>query len=102
ALDGLVDALAIQDPALQLLDADAEKLLVLPLDLAPPGLVLGKLFLGLVDYLLFVVERAVCLRLRPGALVALARACHASLNLLNGCRGAFPPPLPPPPPNPPP
>src|SRR5262249_61217803 len=79
-LDGLVDPLAVQDPTLQLLDADAEELLVLPLDLAPPGLVLGKLFLRLVDCLLFVVERAVCFRFRPGALVALARACHATVE----------------------
>ncbi len=34
ALDGLVDALPIEDTALELVDADAEELLVLPLDLA--------------------------------------------------------------------
>src|SRR5262249_27026731 len=80
ALDGLVDALPVEDATLQLLDADPEKLLVLPFDLATAGFVLGELFLGFVDRLLLIVERAVCFRFRPAALVALARACHASLK----------------------
>ena len=48
ALDRLVDALAVEDAAAQLLDADAEQLLVLALDLPPTGLVLRKLFLAVV------------------------------------------------------
>src|SRR5579863_3414408 len=43
ALDSLVDALAIENPAAQFLDADAEQIGVLALDLAPSGFVLGKI-----------------------------------------------------------
>src|SRR5262249_60631930 len=88
--DRFVDALPVEDATLQLLDADAEKLLVLPLDFATAGFVLGELFLGFVDRLLFIVERAVCFRLRPAALVALARACHASLKPPQRVRRAAP------------
>src|SRR5262245_30410611 len=80
ALDGLVDPLAVQDPSLELLDADAEELLVLPLDLATPGLVLRKFLFRLVAGLLVVIDGGgVRLGLRPGALIALARACHCRL-----------------------
>src|ERR1700733_10304745 len=41
--DGLVDALAIKNPAPQLLDANPEQVGVLALDLAPAGFVLGKI-----------------------------------------------------------
>src|SRR5262249_14674966 len=79
ALDGLVDPLPVEDATLQLLDADTEQLLVLPLDLPPPRLVLRKLLFRLVDTLLLVVDRgSVGLRLGPGALVTLARTCHAA------------------------
>ena len=89
ALDGLVDALAVEDATLQLLDADAEQLFVLPLDLPPSRLVLRKLLLGLVDAVLLVVDRGgEGLRLGPGALVALARACHAALRASCGLASA--------------
>jgi 23S rRNA pseudouridine1911/1915/1917 synthase len=41
-LDRLVDALAIEDAPLQLLDADSQQCLVLALDLAPAGFISGK------------------------------------------------------------
>src|ERR1700730_6321211 len=58
ALDGLVDSLAIKDPAAQLLDSDPEEIGVLAFDLAPSSFVLGKIriFLGLVGQ---IVEAAV-------------------------------------------
>ena len=45
AFDGLVDALAVEDAALQLLDADAEQVFVLALDLAAAGFVFGEIAL---------------------------------------------------------
>src|SRR5439155_15520181 len=85
ALDGLVDALAVQDPPLQLLDADAEQLLVLALDLAPARLILRQVLLTVVGVQLLVVEDAEAFVLATatatataGCLFALARAWHAS------------------------
>jgi len=43
ALDRLVDALAVQDAPAELLDADAEKVFVLTLDLPPPRFVFREL-----------------------------------------------------------
>src|ERR1700722_6596833 len=48
ALDGLVDALAIEDAAAKFLDANAEEVLVLALDFPPAGFVLGEIGLFLV------------------------------------------------------
>src|SRR6185369_15505200 len=56
ALDRLVDALPVEDAALELLDADAEQLLVLALYLAPSRFIFGELFLAVFDRLLLVVE----------------------------------------------
>src|SRR5581483_8224546 len=77
ALDRLVDALAVEDAPLQLLDADAEQLLVLALDLPAAGLVLRKIFLPVVGVRLLVLEDAERLALgAAAALLALPRACH--------------------------
>src|SRR5579884_1449826 len=43
ALDSLVDALAVEDAAAELFDPDAEQFLVLALDFAAAGFVLGKI-----------------------------------------------------------
>src|SRR5262249_18006614 len=78
ALDRLVDALPVEDASLQLLDANAEELLVLPLDLPPPRLVLRQLLFRFLGALLLISDRgSQALGLGPGALVTLARACHA-------------------------
>src|SRR5437870_11452263 len=79
ALDRLVDALAVQDAAAQLLDADAEQLLVLTLDLAAPGLVLGEILLPVLGVVLVAVEDGERLGLAATALVALSRARHGRI-----------------------
>src|SRR5579885_439582 len=84
-----VNALAVEDATLQLLDPDAEQLLVLPLDLPPPGLVLRELLLALVGGMVFLVEDAEALRLAT-ALLGLPRACHSVLLLLQRVRCMYP------------
>src|SRR2546427_2565544 len=79
ALDGLVDALAVQDAAAQLLDANAEQLLVLALDLAATGLVLGEVLLAVLGVVLVAVEDGERLGLATAALVALTRARHGRI-----------------------
>jgi hypothetical protein len=56
ALDRLVDPLAVQDASAQLLNADSQEVLVLALDLAPAGLVFGKLLFARCDGALVLVE----------------------------------------------
>src|SRR5262249_9698421 len=82
--DRLVDPLAVEDPSAQLLDADAEQLLVLALDLPAPGLVLRELLLRVVGVVILGLEDAERLRLAPSALVALTHARHASEDLPHG------------------
>src|SRR5581483_507775 len=59
-------------------------LFVLTLDLPPPRLVLGKLFLTVVGLGVLPVEDAERLRLGPARLLPLARARHARRHLLSG------------------
>src|SRR6185503_9751789 len=80
ALDGLVDALAVQDAPLELLDANAEQLFVLALDLPAASLVLRKLFLAVFHGLLFVVEDRERLGLRAW-LVRFAGPRHGGTSL---------------------
>src|SRR5271156_1265792 len=84
ALDGLVDALAVQNAAAELFDADAEQLGILPLYLAPAGFILGKIriFIGLVRH---VAEAGVTIFLRG---LALARSAHRDYSrmLSASCR----------------
>src|SRR5262249_12474085 len=77
AFDGLVDALAVQDASAKLLDPDAEELLVLALDLAPPGLVLREILLAVVGLVILRVEEVEATTLALGTvLVRLACPCH--------------------------
>src|SRR5688572_5417630 len=87
ALDRLVDALAVQDATAQLLDADAEELLVLPLDLPPPRLVLRELFLVVAGLVVLTLEEEALAAALGRRLVALTRARHASRSFVSA--GSF-------------
>src|SRR5204862_3602159 len=80
ALDRLVDALTVEDAAAQLLDPDAEQILVLALDLPPSRLVLREVLRTVVAARLLDLEDAEGLPgLRAAArlvVLALPRARH--------------------------
>ena len=72
-------ALAVQDAPAQLFDANTEQLLVLALDLAAAGFVLGEVLLPVLGVVLVAVEDGERLGLAAAALVALPRARHGRI-----------------------